>query len=137
MEVFAMKILVLGANGMAGHTISIYFEKYGHEVTTLTRSFFGVGKNINLSIDYKNITKLEQIIQTGNYDGVLNCIGILNQYAEENKENAVFLNSYLPHFLSKVTEDMKTKIIHMSTDCVFSGISGSYSENSYKDGKTF
>ncbi|MBO1912028.1 sugar nucleotide-binding protein, partial [Microvirga sp. 3-52] len=47
------------------------------------------------------------------------------------------LNSYLPHYLSKVTVDSVTRIIHMSTDCVFSGDTGSYTESSLRDGLTF
>ena len=78
-----------------------------------------------------------EVITQGNYDVIVNCIGILNEEAEHNKHQAVFLNSYLPHFLSFITKDLKTKVIHMSTDCVFSGDKGNYSEADFRDGKTF
>ena len=78
-----------------------------------------------------------EVVFEGQYDAVINAIGILNQDAEDNKSNAVLLNSYLPHFLSDTTKDMKTKIIHMSTDCVFSGKTGGYSETAFRDGETF
>jgi dTDP-4-dehydrorhamnose reductase len=68
---------------------------------------------------------------------VINCIGILNKNAEINKHEAVFLNSYLPHYLSYITKNIETKVIQMSTDCVFSGKSGNYVENSFRDGETF
>jgi dTDP-4-dehydrorhamnose reductase len=68
---------------------------------------------------------------------VINCIGILNKNAEINKHEAVFLNSYLPHYLSSLTKNIETKVIQMSTDCVFSGKSGNYVENSFRDGVTF
>lgn len=130
-----MKVIVLGATGMAGHTISIYFQEAGHDVTAFSRSKVDYCKNINGDItDFKNLKK---IIYEGQYDAIINAIGILNQDAEDNKLNAVLLNSYLPHFLSDTTKDMKTKIIHMSTDCVFSGKIGGYCENSFRDGETF
>lgn len=132
-----MNILVMGASGMAGHTISLYFLEQGHKVTTLTRTPFSIGKNINLNLNVKTIENLEELVVNDNFDAIINCVGILNQDAENNKEAAVFLNSYLPHFLSEITKKSKTKIIHMSTDCVFSGSTGSYNENSFTDGASF
>lgn len=130
-----MKFLVLGASGMAGHTIAVYLKEQGHKVTALTRTPFSYCENI--MADVTNLKLIGEIINTGNYDAVVNCIGILNQDAENNMHQAVFLNSYLPHYLSYVTRNLKTKLIHMSTDCVFSGKSGSYSEKSFRDGETF
>lgn len=130
-----MKILVLGGTGMAGHTISIYFKELGYDVTVFSRNPFKYCKNINGNItDFDN---LKMVINDGQYDAIINAIGILNQDAEDNKSNAVLLNSYLPHFLSDYTKNKKTKIIHMSTDCVFSGKTGGYSEKSFRDGETF
>jgi dTDP-4-dehydrorhamnose reductase len=130
-----MKVLILGGTGMAGHTISIYFQEAGHDVTAFSRSKVDYCKNINGDItDFDNLKK---IINLGQYDAIINAIGILNQDAEDNKSNAVLLNSYLPHFLSDTTKEMKTRVIHMSTDCVFSGKTGGYSETSFRDGETF
>jgi len=130
-----MKILVLGGTGMAGHTISIYFKEAGHDITAFSRSKVDYCKNINGDItDFEN---LKNIIIEGQYDAIINAIGILNQDAEDNKSTAVLLNSYLPHFLRDATKDMKTRIIHMSTDCVFSGKTGRYIETSVRDGETF
>ena len=80
---------------------------------------------------------IRKLIHENNYDAVVNAVGILNQDAENNKSYAVLLNSYLPHYLSDVTKDMKTKIVHISTDCVFSGKTGGYTETSLRDGETF
>ena len=60
-----------------------------------------------------------------------------NQFAENNKSLASFLNGYFPHFLAEITKDTDTQVIHMSTDCVFSGKKGSYTEDDFKDGETF
>ncbi len=135
MMVGKMKVLVLGCNGMAGHLISLYFKEQGHEVLGIAqeKSFY-----VNsVVIDVKNLDLLKNVIDEGEFDAVINCIGILNQFAEQNKENAVFLNSYLPHYLAKITATMKTKIVHMSTDCVFSGSKGNYTEKDFTDGETF
>ena len=130
-----MKLLILGGTGMAGHTISIYFKEAGHDVTAFSRSKVDYCKNVNGDItDFENLKKL---INEGQYDAIINAIGILNQDAEDHKSNAVLLNSYLPHFLSDTTKEMKTRVIHMSTDCVFSGKTGGNSETSFRDGETF
>ena len=84
--------------------------------------------------DAKNYEKIGKLIIEKNYDYVINCIGILNQDAENNKELAVFINSFLPRYLEKITNNTKTQIIHISTDCVFSGKKGNYSEYDFKDG---
>ena len=130
-----MKILVLGGTGMAGHTITLFFKESGYDVTAFSRRKVDYCNNITGDItDFK---KLKDIIIDGRYDAVINAVGILNQDAEDNKSNAVLLNSYLPHYLSEVTKSMETKVIHMSTDCVFSGNTGGYTETSFRDGTTF
>ena len=130
-----MRILILGGTGMAGHTIAIYFKEAGHDVTVFSRGKFEYCNNI--IGDIADFESLKSIIAKGKYDGIINAIGILNQDAEDHKSKAVLLNSCLPHFISDMTKEMKTKIIHMSTDCVFSGRTGGYNENSFKDGETF
>lgn len=130
-----MKILVLGGTGMAGHTISIYFKESGHDVTVFSRKKIDYCNHIIGNI--KDFDKLKNIIEKGKFDAIINAIGILNQVAESNKSDAVLLNSYLPHLLSEITKDSNTKIIHMSTDCVFSGKTGGYTEDSFRDGETF
>ena len=126
---------MLGATGMAGHVISIYLSEQGHEVTTFSRKKFLYCENI--IGDAFNLDLLSDIIFTGGFDVVINCIGILNKNAEKNKDKAVFLNSYLPHYLSSLTRKIDTRIFHMSTDCVFSGKTGGYKEHSLRDGEVF
>lgn len=130
-----MKFLVLGANGMAGHTIAIYLQERGHDVTTFSRNPFIYCKNIvGDALDMESVRKM---ILDGEYDIVINCIGILNQSADEHKANAVFLNSFLPHFICQIIKNIPTRLIHMSTDCVFSGKTGNYDEDSFRDGVSF
>lgn len=130
-----MKFFICGCNGMAGHTISLYLQEQGHEVygfdlqeSKLIKSFAGN------AFDTETIAC---VIKEGKYDTVINCIGVLNQFAENNHALAAFLNSYFPHFLAKTTEGTDTQVIHMTTDCVFSGKKGSYTEHDLRDGETF
>lgn len=130
-----MKFLVLGVTGMAGHVIAIYLKEQGHDVCGFARRKVSFVKCIEG--DARNEKLLREIIISGNYDAIINCIGVLNQFAEANKSDAVYLNSFLPHLLVKMTSDTRTKVIHMSTDCVFSGKTGGYNELSLCDGESF
>lgn len=130
-----MKFFILGCNGMAGHTIYTYLKEQGHEVVGFSRS---KSKYINSIVgDANDIEFLRKFINENKFDTVINCIGILNQFAENNKASATFLNSYFPHFLAEATEGTNTQVIHMSTDCVFSGKRGEYTESDFPDGETF
>lgn len=130
-----MKFLIMGASGMAGHTISMYLGEQGHDVTGFDMNPVTHCKSIVGNA--RDTETIREIIAAGKFDSVINCIGILNQFAESNKELATYLNSYFPHFLASVTRDMDTQIIHMSTDCVFSGKRGGYTEDDLRDGETF
>ena len=131
-----MKILVLGCNGMAGHLISLYFKEQGNEVVGFARSASELLDNTIVG-DASDMSLIKQTIEEGHYDAVINCIGLLNQFAENNKAMAVLLNGYLPHYLVYITKDTKTRVIHMSTDCVFAGNDGPYFEDSLPNGATF
>lgn len=127
--------MVLGCNGMAGHMISLFLKQQGHSVTGFARQ-----KSLFVDTiigDALNFNCLQNVLEHGNYDIVVNCIGILNQSAEQNHTLAILLNSYLPHYLVQITKKMKTRIIHISTDCVFSGTKGKYTEQSVPDGISF
>lgn len=136
MEQKIKKILVLGVKGMAGHVIYNYLtEKTGLEV-------FGVARNIAedknlIALDVSDAKRVEEIIKVHNFDVVINCIGVLNKDAEDNPAKAIWYNSYFPHFLEEITANSDTRIFHISTDCVFSGKKGNYSENDPKDGEGF
>ncbi len=130
-----MRILVLGSNGMAGHTISLYFKEQGHDVMGFDRHKSTIVNSV--AGDAFDRDLLKELVQSKPYDAVINCIGLLNQFAENNKSAAAYLNSYLPHYLAELTEGMATQILHMSTDCVFSGKRGQYTEDDFPDGMTF
>lgn len=131
-----MKILVLGCNGMAGHLISLYFKERGHEVVGFARVASTLLEKTIVG-DASDLALIKSTVESGEYDAIINCIGLLNQFAENNKAMAVLLNGYLPHYLVEITKETKTKVIHMSTDCVFAGNDGPYYEDSLPNGTTF
>jgi len=120
---------------MAGHTISLYLKEQGHSVFGFDRRPSELIDSI--SGDAMNPEVIKNLVGVDKYDSIINCIGLLNQFAENNHACAVYLNSYLPHQLAQLTENTDTQVIHMSTDCVFSGKRGQYTEDDFKDGVTF
>lgn len=121
---------------MAGHLISLYFKEQGHDVVGFARLQSTLLEDTIVG-DASDMPLIKRIIEEGNFDAVINCIGLLNQFAEQNKAMAVLINGYLPHYLTEVTSEMKTRIIHMSTDCVFAGNDGPYYEDTLPNGATF
>ena len=130
------KILVLGCKGMAGHVVKNYLEGIGnYDVWGIARGAKSENNLINLDVSCTK--ELENILNVGGYDVVINCIGVLNKTAEDNPHLAVWYNSYLPHLLSALGNTYDFKLIHISTDCVFSGKEGGYKEDSVKNGNGF
>jgi dTDP-4-dehydrorhamnose reductase len=129
------KVLVLGSSGMAGHVVTQTMIEAGYEVDNVT-----AGRKFNdetVLIDLTDKTKFEKFLDEHQYDVIINCVGILVEVSEKRKDLSTYLNSFLPHFLEYKFKDTKTKIIHMSTDCVFSGKTGPYREDSFQDGELF
>ncbi|MCH5225019.1 MAG: SDR family oxidoreductase [Muribaculaceae bacterium] len=131
-----MKFLVLGSNGMAGHLIALYLQERGYDVTGFARQKSGILQK-SIVADASDFASLKSIIEEGKFDVIINCIGLLNQFAENNKTDAILLNSWLPHFLADSAKKVGAYVIHMSTDCVFSGKNGNYTEADFPDGKSF
>lgn len=128
-----MKILILGSEGMLGHVVKIYFQEKGHNVA-------GTSRLVDSEYYFdatKNIGSLDEYIDVFKPDAVINCIGILNKVAEDNKSLAVLINSYLPHYADELCQKKGVKFIHVSTDCVFDGVKGEYTETSFKDAINF
>ncbi len=129
-----MKALIIGGDGMLGHVTKLHFQENGHEVRATSR-----GENADYYFDATvNLEEAEYFINDFAPDAVINCIGILNKVAEDNKALAVLVNSYLPHYLDELCAKKGVKFVHISTDCVFEGDKdGGYTEASPKDATSF
>lgn len=130
-----VRFLVLGASGMAGHTIALYLKGRGHGVTGFARHGLPF-LDSQIIGDARDEALLRSSIEDGAFDVVINCVGVLNSFAEADPEGAGYLNGRLPHVLAAICRGLPTRVFHMSTDCVFAGNTGPYTEGSAPDGES-
>jgi dTDP-4-dehydrorhamnose reductase len=117
-----VRVFVFGSNGMLGRYIHSYFnEKF--EVIPLTRKEFDISLSFSSVSDY-----LFNKYNLSADDVIINAAGIIKQRNFCNKQ-LIAVNSLFPHYLA----DLDCNVIHITTDCVFSGLSGRYDENSLHD----
>jgi dTDP-4-dehydrorhamnose reductase len=128
------KVLVLGSTGLIGHQAYNYL-KHNSNYEMLNIAYRTKLTNDTILLDVRDEISLINTIQKLNPDYIINCIGILIGGANKDPENAIFINAYMPHRLMRLADDLGVKLIHISTDCVFSGKKGQYIENDEKDGK--
>lgn len=128
-------IVVLGASGMAGHVVyTILKEKldkqnYNVLGTTNSNNF----SDITQKLDIFNTNAVEEYLVKEKPYMVINCVGMLIRSSKQFPDKTIFANSYFPHFLAKMASENSFKLVHISTDCVFSGKIGGYTEDSLKD----
>jgi dTDP-4-dehydrorhamnose reductase len=128
------KVLVLGATGLIGHQVFNYLQFSG-QYQLYNFAFRKKLQDDTVILDARNEEKYLEKIRDIAPDFIVNCVGILIAGANENPENAIFLNAYLPHRLARFSDEINSKLIHISTDCVFSGNKDTaYIETDYKDG---
>lgn len=126
------KVVVLGSQGMAGHIMAEVLDETGnYEVFGIARQ---AGKYVNKVLDVTNFESLEAYLKSIDPDYVINCVGALVSQSKDDLPSAILLNSYLPNFLAQAGNKLHYKLIHISTDCVFSGKDGQYTEESHRDG---
>ena len=124
------RIVVLGSTGMLGHKVFEHFSNLeGYEV-------FGSYRN-ELVAPAKNSFAFDAEFPIWSAipecDYILNCIGVIKPFMESNTMGAIKINSMFPWRLAEWCEDNNTRLIHITTDCVFSGNDGLYTEESLHD----
>ena len=139
-----MKLLILGSNGLLGNTLTKYFfEKNNYETFGFLRDTsklkFFKRKYINRLIiiqDILNINDLRSKIKVLRPNVIINCIGQTNKITGQNLnnlENYININSLFPFRLKVICDEIQSRLIHLSSDCVFSGEKGFYSERDNPD----
>ena len=126
------KILILGANGMLGGSLHRYFTDTENSVVGTVRSnstlkqLADMGfENIISGIDVTDYKVLENTIFELNPDYVFNCVGLIKQLSQSKLPvPAIIINSLLPHKLAEICTKYDSRLVHFSTDCVFSGSTG-------------
>ena len=114
------KVLILGSSGLIGHQVYNYLEVNSDFVL----SNISYKRKLNektLLLDARNEESFFNQIRKIQPNYIVNCIGILISESKKDPGKAAFLNSYLPHRLVYLANEINSKLIHMSTDCVFSG----------------
>ena len=136
------KILILGASGMLGNTLLRYFSmKSEFQVFATIRGdqeAFNIGdkKKYQLftNIDASNHNNLVKVFNEAHPHVVVNCVGIIKQLPEScDPVLSIALNSLLPHRLAQLCASKSSRLVHISTDCVFSGDGGGYIESDVPD----
>ena len=135
-------LLILGVNGMLGHNLFRYFY-YRNKFNTygllrdrekiLKDKFLYLNENIQ-EIESEEIEKINEKLSKWNINVVINCIGIVKQSPNANySEKSIKINSLFPHELNSLCSKLNIRLIHISTDCIFSGKKGFYDEEDYPD----
>jgi dTDP-4-dehydrorhamnose reductase len=137
-----MKVCVLGAGGLLGHML-IRVLSGSNDVFGTTREkpnissplakFLSQEKWIG-GVDASIPHSIEKIFETDQFDVAINCIGLIKQRDSIVSDSEMMvINGEFPHHLVQIANSHDTQVIHISTDCVFSGIKGSYLESDTPD----
>ena len=126
------KVLLFGATGMAGHVTYYYLRSMGkYDIsnvvyrTPLTED--------SIIVDVTNRDAVADVVHRVHPEIIINCVGILIKGSREHPDNAILINAYFPHLLKRLSDEVGAKLIHISTDCVFSGKKGNYTEDDFRD----
>lgn len=136
-----MRIMIFGGTGMLGSCVfQRLFKEEKHQVYATVRCT-GISnekykKNIIYGVDVLNIDHVIDILNIYKPEVVINCIGVIKQLpTASNPEIILPINSIFPHRLAKLCGNINARLIHISTDCVFSGERGNYVESDICDAK--
>jgi dTDP-4-dehydrorhamnose reductase len=127
------RIVVLGAAGMLGHKVCAELARRGHSVVgTLRRPFprlaaLLAGVELRAGLDVLEEGSVERLVADVKPDVVINAVGVVKQLAQ-NRDALAGVNAALPHRLVRACRRAGARLVHMSTDCVFSGKRGRYTE---------
>ncbi|GHV04857.1 NAD(P)-dependent oxidoreductase [Clostridia bacterium] len=114
-----MRILILGSTGMLGNAVTRYFTPR-YDITATTRTTFDA------------LRDAPEILPSG-FDYVINCIGVIKPFMTRDPAGAIVVNALFPWKLADWCEQNSSRLIHITTDCVYSGKKGKYIETDAHD----
>lgn len=127
------QVLVLGSNGMLGNMVSRVLLDAGHSVVLTNRD----GSGNNISFDAVKDSIADVLARVPRLSYVVNAIGIIkpriNESSAESRRVAIRVNGEFPYELAEAAESCGAHVLQIATDCVYSGLEGSYTESSLHD----
>jgi dTDP-4-dehydrorhamnose reductase len=136
-----VRILILGGDGMLGHQLFSYFRGQ-HDVKVTLRQDIEVysrlglfnGANAYGGVDLRSLETLTAVMADFRCEAVINAVGITKQQTAATESiPSLEINALLPHRLAVVCKGVNARLVHLSTDCVFSGRKGAYVESDPSD----
>ena len=136
-----MKILILGGSGMLGHKLYHKLKESYDVKVTIRGSYKDIAQynifqpeDVREDVDANYFDSIIRTLASFKPDVVINCIGLVKQIPISGDPlSAISINTLLPHRLSLIAASSKIRLIHISTDCVFSGKKGNYVESDISD----
>jgi dTDP-4-dehydrorhamnose reductase len=127
-----VRVFVLGASGMVGHLLAMRLREFPDAFEVVTAARNNTYGNPDISLDATEFNDLSSALDVIKPNVCINAIGVLNRGADD-LDVSQKLNTQLPHFLSEMGIKQGFRLIHISTDCVFSGSRGGYIESDRPD----
>ncbi|BCA80079.1 SDR family oxidoreductase [Desulfuromonas sp. AOP6] len=136
-----MRILILGGDGMLGHQLLKTLAQR-HEVRVTLRQDIDIyapyklfsASNAYTGIDVRAYDRLIEIMADFRPEAVINAVGIVKQRPTAKESiPSLEINALLPHRLAVICKAVGARLIHLSTDCIFSGKKGNYQESDLSD----
>jgi dTDP-4-dehydrorhamnose reductase len=136
-----MRVLILGGSGMLGHKLwQVFSPRFDTFATfrSATEAYVGFGifdkSRAVGGLTAANIDDFARAVAVVHPEVIVNCIGIVKQdAAAQDPVATITVNALFPHQLARICRDVRVRLIHLSTDCVFSGRKGHYSEDDPAD----
>jgi dTDP-4-dehydrorhamnose reductase len=137
-----MRVLVLGGTGMLGHKVWQVLAKHfdcwatvrGERPTGVAAAVLDP-KRVVGDVRVERPDTVERALDQTQFDVAVNCVGVVKQLADADAATMVRANSLFPHELASACRDRGVRLVHVSTDCVFLGDRGGYSEEDVPDAR--
>lgn len=118
-----MRVFIFGQTGMLGKYVYSFLKKEGFNVISVNRNKLNIVNTCRHQL--RTLLLSNELCEE---DVIINCAGLIKQRSEINKFDFLQVNAVFPHLLQKICNEVGANLIHVTTDCVFNGLRGSYSE---------
>lgn len=136
-----MRVLILGGSGMLGHKLCQVASKRIETAATVretrpTAEALGLSSQVRVigGVEATDLASVERAVASAQPDAVVNCVGIVKQSPlAQDPITSITVNALFPHQLARICRESGARLVHLSSDCVFSGHKGHYVEGDVSD----